>query len=272
MTDIVNCRRCRIRAARAEHKYCSFCLISGDVPDTPLTEAMQRGREDPCYFSHYFLRRQLHDAQADFVLDAEATVNLLATANRWGKTTVLTVRHCHKCFYKLGAEPRYFPEGEFDADAFSRLKYYTIHCAGLWDTARLVWDDFHKIYAESARLGPFIKDAPRSLPPHVTFLNGSRWLFRTTGDKGEGIDGHSFYYISVDEAGWLTNLDEMMRNVLRIRVADVRGAIDLVGTMKPGISRDFFTYARRAGIATGKKVAFDHRDGKDYLKEFGVIS
>jgi len=247
--------------------------IFNDLPDVPMPEWLERGRDDIPFFSHYVCRRKLHDGQVDWVNNANATVNVLPTGNRFGKTSTLTIRHTHKAFYKIGAEPLYMIENpqhtyDFDLERYLQTKYYTVHTAGLWDQAKLVWEDFRKMVRDSKRLQAFIADMPRTLPPHVDFANGSRILFRTLGDNGEGIDGHSFYYVSIDEAGWITNLEEILNNVGRLRVADVLGQIDIVGTMKPGISRDFYRYARRAAIETGAHVIFDHRDGRDYRKEW----
>ena len=69
-----------------------------------LLEALGRGREDRQYFSRTFLNRTLHDSQLQYVENAQATVNCLATSNRWGKTTVLLNVHAHACIYKSGGE------------------------------------------------------------------------------------------------------------------------------------------------------------------------
>lgn len=249
-----------------------------------VLEALARGRDDHQFFSYTFLNRKLHDGQLEYVTSANATVNCLATANRYGKTTLLTHRHVHKNIYKIGGEPKYVIDGQMDAGLYARLKYRTIHAAALWETAALVWDDFHKVWKESPRLQAFVRDAPRSKPPHVDFIHGSRWKFRTLGNNAEGIDGDSFYHISIDEAGWIVPLEEMMRNVLRVRVADVQGTIDIVGTFKPGISKDFYKFCVRASAHTGRGLGFDHRDQADqdgqtesldasirrYLREYGI--
>ena len=251
-----------------------------------ILSAVQRGRHDIPYFSDYFLGRRLHDKQAEWITNAVATINVLATANRWGKTAVQPVGHFHAGFYKTGAEPFYVNEhGEVDLDKFAKVRYETVHLGGEWETSRLVWDDAHKILQESTALAPFIQDKPRTLPPHITGINGFRWKFRTLGHDSRGVDGNSFYLVTVDEAGWIDGLEEMMQNVLRVRIADVKGRIWIVGTFKPGVSRDFYKYAVRAAAHTGVALSFDHRsdgdtstgeaadlDGtiKAYLKEFGI--
>lgn len=250
-----------------------------------VLDALARGREDHQFFSRIFLNRTLHDGQLDYVTNAKATVNVLATANRYGKTTLLSHRHFHSGIYKIGGEPRYIDAtGALDVDKFSRLRYNSVHTAGGWETAALVWDEAHKIMGESKRLDAFIKDKPRSKPPHIEFIHGARWKFRTLGHNAEGVDGNSFYLISIDEAGWIENLEEMMQNVLRVRVADVQGMIDIVGTFKPGVSKDFYKFAVRASAYTGKGLGFDHRDTSEdeteaqsldssirrYLRDFGI--
>lgn len=252
-----------------------------------LLEAFQRGRYDHQFFSREFLHRTLHDGQLKFVEDANATVNALATANRYGKTTLLSHLHNHANIFKTGGEPRYMTENSFDMAAFLTLRYQTVHTAFGWETTALVWDEQHKLLKECPKLAFFVPQggAPRSLPPHVDYINGSRWKFRTLGHDASGIDGNSFYLISLDEAGWVPDLEQMMSNVIRVRVADVRGRIVICGTFKPGVSKDFYKICVRASAATGFKLGFDHGADADdenqesggldgsirkYLKEYGI--
>lgn len=249
-----------------------------------LLEAFMRGRNDPPFFCDFFMGRRLHDGQAEFMVNSEAKVNALATANRWGKTTVLTGLHAHAGTYKTGAEWRYMnPDGTLDLDVFTKLKYDTIHTAGEWEQAAFVWEDALKLREENVRFAALIKDFPKSLPPYIRGLNGWKWMFRTLGTNASNIDGKSIYLLSIDEAGWIDKLDEMMRNVLRVRVADVQGRIVIVGTFKPGISRDFYKVCVRASAYTGRRIDFAHGTDEEadapatldaaigkYLREFGI--
>lgn len=250
-----------------------------------LLEAFSRGRSDPGYFCSFFLGRNLHDGQAEWMLNAEAKVNALACANRYGKTTLLACRHFHRGTYKVGAEWRYTNEdGTVDLDSFTSLKYETVHTAGEWEQAALVWEDALKLRSEQPRLQALVSEYPRSKPPHIKGANGWKWMFRTLGVNASNIDGKSIYYLSIDEAGWIDSLEEMLRNVLRVRTADVRGVIDIVGTFKPGISRDFYKTCVRASAYTGRGIGFAHGSDeeemgsasgldtaiKKYLAEFGI--
>lgn len=255
-----------------------------------LMTALQRGRYDHEFFGHFFLQRQPHSGlgqggQLKWVEEANATVNVLATANRWGKTTSLSHGHFHSGIYKVGAEPFYLDaDKNIDIKKFVNARYHTVHTAGDWETARIVWEESHKIIHESQALRAFIAEWPKSIPPHIEGINGFQWRFRTLGHDSRGIDGNSFYLITIDEAGWIEGLEEKMQNVILIRVADVKGRIWLVGTFKPGTSKDFYKFARRAAAQTGTNIAFDHGQGVDevqtdtsmdssirkYLREFGI--
>lgn len=238
-----------------------------------LAEALQRGREDIQFFTQFFLKRTLHDGQEEFLKNAEATINALASANRYGKTTLLTSAHAHGGIYKTGGEPRYLDPitGQIDQNKFRRLRYETIHTSKDSEEAYAPWDEMLRLKEESAVLDAFIKNAPLSKPPHIDWITGARWKFRTLGHDASGIDGRSFYIISIDEAGWIDDLEEKMGNVIRVRVADVRGRIIIVGTFKPGISRDFYKVCVRASAYTGAAITFAH-GGSDEAEEGTELS
>lgn len=224
-----------------------------------LEQAIMRGREDPEFWVYFFLGERLHEGQLEWLLNANAQINVGATANRWGKSFVQMVRHFHKCFYKLGGESFYVKDGEVDLDAYRNLRYETLHAAQGWETAEIVWGEAYK-YSSKPTLQPFITKRPKSIPPHITFSNGSVWRFRTLGADGSGIDGKSFYLITIDEAGWVENLDKIVNNVARVRTSDVQGCVDLMGTFKPGVSRAFYGYAKKAAAHTGSNLEFDFEE------------
>ena len=58
-----------------------------------LLEMLARGRTDHELFSRYFLGRGLHPGQLEAVESGVATINVLSTSNRWGKTFGLTHLH-----------------------------------------------------------------------------------------------------------------------------------------------------------------------------------
>lgn len=254
-----------------------------DFSVSSAEEAFSRGRADQNFFWHYFLLRCPHPGQLEYVTKAEANLNLLACSNRYGKTTICAGRHFHKNIFKVGAEERFLSNAfVFDQRAFTRTKYRTAHTAGEWDQTAEVLEDAEKLINESERLAAFVKKITKAPKVKIEFINGSEWLFRTLGVRGSGIDGKNFYLLSIDEGGWIVDLEEMLNHVLTIRVADVRGQIDILGTFKPGMAKDFFKLCVKASAATGAAIGFDHAsedegesvdlDGaiRKYAKEFGL--
>jgi hypothetical protein len=235
--------------------------------DTP-EYAIARGRHDVGYWAWYFLEQQLHDGQIAWLENAEATTNVLTTGNRWGKSFMVAARHFHRCFYKIGAEWRYIDPvtKEVDLTSYHETKFHTLHTAQGWDTVQLCWDPMWAL-CDKPRLKPFIKSRPRSGYINIAMLNGSRIWFKTLGEQGQGVDGTSLYIISIDEAGWIENLGWILENVIRVRIADVQGMVDLVGTMKPGISQDFYREAVLAQVYTGTEVVVDFADWMKRRKE-----
>lgn len=242
-----------------ESEHCPTCGRTDLGVEDPM-DAFARGRADQSWFWHYFLLRCPHPGQARFIEGAQATINALACSNRYGKTTLLAGVHYHANIFKTGGERAFLtPDGDFLIDEYLKLRYTTVHAAGEMEQTKEVLLDAWKLKNESPRLDAFIEATPKSMPYEIRFRNGSRWLLRTLGDNASGVDGKSFYVLSIDEAGWISDLQEMMDNVLTIRVADVRGRIIIVGTFKPGMSKDFFKICVKAAAATGVAIGFDHR-------------
>lgn len=231
-------------------------------------EAIVRGRGDVEFFARHYLGMQLHGGQLDWLEGAQAKINLLLTGNRWGKTTTMLVAHAHRQFYKLGAEPRYVLEdGTVDVSLMARERYYTVHSAGLYDTAKEVWREFDQLVKASPDLKVWLETPlPRSEPHEINWMHGGRWLFRTLGDNGEGIDGRSFYLVTIDEAGYEKNIQQIIDDVARMRCADVRGMIYAVGTAKPGLSQGFFALALAAQAYLGDRRELDYRSDSRPLR------
>lgn len=224
-----------------------------------LKQAIARGRDDVEFFAYFMLGERLHVGQLEWLENADASVNVLPSSNRWGKTFVQVVRHFHRGFYKIGAERRYVVDGVVDLEAYRKCKYETLHTAQGWDTAAMVWEAAWA-YCDRPQLAPFVVARPKTIPPYIRFMNGWTWRFKTLGDDGKGIDGKSYYLITIDEAGWVDNLDSIVNNVARVRTADVQGCLDLMGTFKPGVSRAFYQYAKLASVYTGRDIGFDFDD------------
>ena len=148
--------------------------------------------------------------------------------NRWGKSTVIAMKHIWKCWAKVGGS--------------SNGRYESISVAHSADQAQLVFDESKMLLQANPLMAPFVK-AYRSSPfPHIIFTNGSVMHCRSAHDGGKYIDGHAYRYLSIDEAGWIENLKDLMTNVIVMRLAG-GGEIDLIGTPK-GYNDLYFYYQR----------------------------
>jgi hypothetical protein len=119
--------------------------------------------------------------------------------------------------------------------------YETISVAMSADQAEIVFREAKRLLSNKG-LRPLVK-AFRSSPfPHIIFTNGSVFHCRSAHDDGKYIDGHRYMYLSIDEAGWITNLRHLMTNVILMRLAG-GGEIDLIGTPK-GYNDLYFYFER----------------------------
>jgi hypothetical protein len=187
---------------------------------------------DPVLFAELFLPKKPHPGQAEWLRNSRQAVNVLVPGNRWGKSTVIAMKHIWKCVFKVGMGLR---------ELAMRQPYETISIAMSHDQAEIVFAEAKRML--SAKGLRVLVKAFRSTPfPHVIFANGSVMHCRSAHDDGKYIDGHRYYYISVDEAGWITDLRRLMSQVILLRLAG-GGEVDLVGTPK-GFNDLYFYYER----------------------------
>jgi hypothetical protein len=194
-------------------------------------EIIARARRDPVYFAQIFLPKKPHPGQVTWLRGSIHPINVLVPGNRWGKSTVIAMKHVWHCLFRIGETPDLIARGE---------AYETISVAMSADQAEIV-------YREAKRLlqGPLKRmvAAFRTTPfPHIVFKNGAVMHCRSAHDDGKYIDGHGYRYLSIDEAGWITNLRHLMTNVIIMRLTG-GGHVDLIGTPK-GFNDLYFYYER----------------------------
>jgi len=195
-------------------------------------EIVTRCRADPVLFARVFLPKKPHPGQVVWLSNSHRPINVLVPGNRWGKSTVIAMKHIWKCVMKVGMTPAERRSGE---------DYETISVAMSADQAEIVFREAKRLL-QSKGLRPLVK-AFRSSPfPHIIFTNGSVMHCRSAHDDGKYIDGHRYRYLSIDEAGWIGNLRHLMTNVILMRLAG-GGEIDLIGTPK-GYNDLYFYFER----------------------------
>ena len=189
---------------------------------------------DPVLFCNTFLPKKPHAGQQKWLVNSHQSINTLVPGNRWGKSTIIAEKHIHKCVFKVGIKVK-------TREEWKRAEYETISVAMSADQAAIVFKEAKALLKDSP-LRVLVK-AMRSTPfPHIIFANGSVFHCRSAHDDGKYIDGHAYRYLSIDEAGWITNLKSLMTNVIVMRLAG-GGEIDLIGTPK-GYNDLYFYYER----------------------------
>jgi hypothetical protein len=197
-----------------------------------LRELVALSRKDNVAFARVFLPKKPHPGQVTWLRNSNKMINVLVPGNRWGKSTVIAMKHIHKCVFKIGMTREERESGE---------AYETISVAMSADQAEIVFKEAKRLLQVNG-LRPLVK-AFRSSPfPHIIFTNGSVMHCRSAHDDGKYIDGHRYRYLSIDEAGWIPNLRYLMTNVILMRLAG-GGEIDLIGTPK-GYNDLYFYFER----------------------------
>lgn len=197
-------------------------------------ELWRRCSTDPVLFANTFLPKKPHKGQVEWLKSSTAPINTLVPGNRWGKSTIIAEKHIWKNVFKHGVVAR-------TREEWKRAEYETISVAMSADQAMIVFKEAKALLKDSP-LRVFVK-AMRSTPfPHIIFANGAVFHCRSAHDDGKYIDGHAYRYLSIDEAGWISQLKSLMTNVIVMRLAG-GGEIDLIGTPK-GYNDLYFYYER----------------------------
>ena len=193
---------------------------------------VRRSRRDKIYFANKFLPKKPHPGQVTWLENSIQPINVLVPGNRWGKSTVIAMKHIWKCVFRIG---------QTRAQKLAGDSYETISVAMSADQAEIVFKETKRLLSAKS-LRPLVK-AFRSSPfPHIIFTNGAVMHCRSAHDNGKYIDGHKYMYLSIDEAGYITNLRSLMTNVIVMRLAG-GGEIDLIGTPK-GYNDLYFYFER----------------------------
>lgn len=188
--------------------------------------------QDSLRFLNALSPKKPHKGQRLWLRKSVQPINVLVPGNRWGKSTVIAMKHIYKCVFKIGQTREERDQGD---------PYETISVAMSADQAEIVFKEAKRLLMSKA-LRPLVKSFRSSPFPHIIFTNGSVMHCRSAHDDGKYIDGHRYQYLSIDEAGWIANLRHLMTNVILMRLAG-GGEIDLIGTPK-GYNDLYFYFER----------------------------
>lgn len=207
---------------------------------------------DPVFFANTLLPNRPHPGQVAWLTQANQPINVLVPGNRWGKSTVIAMRHIWHCMSKHGAQPT-------GKQNWWTMPYETISAAHSADQAEIVFSMARRLLEHPA-IKPFVKRIYSTPFPRIVFYNGAVFHCRSAHDGGKYLDGHAYRFVSIDEAGYIQDLKDLMNGVIIMRLAG-GGMVDLIGTPK-GYG-DLYWYAQRgmrgvAGYYTQRGSIFDN--------------
>jgi len=185
--------------------------------------AWKRLSKDSASFADSFLWSGPHPGQRTWLNNSLFPINTLVPGNRWGKTYVIAMKHIHQNVFKRGLPA-------MDASRWLTEPYQTVSTAPSFDQAGLVYKAARQLLA-TEQMKPLVRKYRATPFPSIEFWNGSVMHVRSLHDDARYVDGHGYRYLSVDEAGWIQNLRQLVDSVLLMRLAG-GGGIDFIGTPK----------------------------------------
>lgn len=203
-----------------------------DLQFRPMfSEVFERGRGDIAAFASDFLGMTLHDGQKRWVNSFPwATERSLSSGNRWGKTMIDGVKLDHSAFYQI-RDPLY---------AELTHEYVALNLSLTIDMAKIAWDYAYRAAMESPLMRHFLVEDECKLSPFPILVMGtprgrsrgfrSEIWARSTSKDAKYLLGRKFDFIVYDEAARDPRGDKILDEVLRMRLADRNGRIDLTST------------------------------------------
>jgi len=203
-----------------------------------FSELVERGRMDIVQFTKDFINfpppiESLHPGQVkwahNFIWTPE---RMIGCANRWGKTTVAAVKLLHHAFFQTRL-PQY---SELTHD------YTAISLSITLDMAQIAWNFAVMLAQNSPLLKRFIVDIKKRDPfPLLVLGDGDKWRSeiwaRSTANKGVYLLGRAFDFVNWDEAAREPGGRFILDDVLRMRMADRQGRLDMTST---GAGKNWF--------------------------------
>lgn len=201
------------------------------------------GEKDPVIFANHLLGVPLHPGQVKYLRATEAEqhkINLLVPSNRWGKSTMIAVRHIHKHFYKAG-----IPKG--NQSAWMKADYRTANIAPHSSLVEPVFNYIDQIMTSRLLIKLpngktvtnkcqiewfYLKNRTQTSPPmRQFFAYGTYVEHRTIGaTAADSLEGKPWGYISYDEGGRSDHLEDEINGTLLARLFDWNGVLDIPST------------------------------------------
>jgi len=171
------------------------------------------------FFAEKFLDITPHPGQAKWLINSVKPENLLVTGNRWGKSFVEAIKIIHHAMFR-------YRDTKYD-----RSGKYHIVCASITlDQARIIFNTVLRILNSSCRIEGLIKKFTVTPYPRIHLGNGALIEARSTQNRGEYLLGNDYDFFIFDEVAFDADAEYVVNEVIKMRLADRDGKLDLVST------------------------------------------
>lgn len=223
----------------------------------------------PIAFADLMLGVKLHKGQIKWVNNSTKTINILRPGNRFGKTFIASIKHGWHGMCKPLLGGKVLSVDEWRRIEYNTLNFGPTYelgrgalqlCRDLFEGNVLVPAcpkcDTHRISKEDLFTcddcgeefeeaiwrtnKSLLKDwaivedrSDAQVMPYIEFKTGARMLGRSMSEMGVAFKMRKLAYISGDECGDIPDIWIFTNNTLLMRVVDMDGKIDLVGTPQP---------------------------------------
>ncbi|PKK83439.1 MAG: hypothetical protein CVT49_08445 [candidate division Zixibacteria bacterium HGW-Zixibacteria-1] len=171
------------------------------------------------FFAGNFLDIKPHPGQIKWLSESNRSENLLVTGNRWGKSYAEAIKIIHHALFRV-RDLRYDRSG----------KYHVVTASITQDQAGIIFKTVLRILETSCRIKGLIKKMVSTPYPRLIMGNGAVIEARSTQRRGEYLLGNDYDYFIFDEIAFDPEAEYVVNEVIKMRLADRMGKLDLVST------------------------------------------
>ncbi len=179
------------------------------------------------------------------------------TGNRWGKSFACAIKIIHHALFRI-RDTKY--------DHFDR--YHIVTASITQDQSRIIFDTVVRILNSTCRIEGLVKKMTVTPYPRIVLGNGSIIEARSTQRRGLYLLGFDYDYFIFDEVAFEEEAEFVVNEVIKMRLADRMGILDLVSTPN---GRNWF-YRKMKSLKDRPKKAYvqsgDSRENKFISKEY----
>ena len=150
------------------------------MPTTTAADVWRRCANDPVFFANTLLPKHPHPGQIKWLENSNQAINVLVPGNRWGKSTVIAMKHIWKCIFKKGLP-------KMSTTEWMRATYETISVAHSADQAEIVFKEARRLLSHPT-MKPFVASYRTTPFPTIRFYNGAVMHCRSGHDGGKYVD------------------------------------------------------------------------------------